>query len=43
LASRLDEIDPYVEAKSALLSRILERAGLTDEERASIERANRAT
>lgn len=41
LASRLDDTDAYVEAKSELLSRILKEAGLDDDERASIRRANR--
>jgi GrpB-like predicted nucleotidyltransferase (UPF0157 family) len=41
IAAQVDEIDEYVEAKSAFLSVVLERAGLTPEERQLIEDANR--
>jgi GrpB-like predicted nucleotidyltransferase (UPF0157 family) len=41
LAGQVDDIDEYVEAKSAVLQRILERAGITDDERAQIEEINR--
>jgi GrpB-like predicted nucleotidyltransferase (UPF0157 family) len=43
IATREDDIDRYVEAKSTLLSAILERAGLTTEERQLIHDANRAS
>jgi GrpB-like predicted nucleotidyltransferase (UPF0157 family) len=42
IAARVDDIDTYVEAKSTFLSTVLERAGLTTEERRIIEDANRA-
>jgi GrpB-like predicted nucleotidyltransferase (UPF0157 family) len=41
LARQVDDIDEYVEAKSAVLQRILEQAGITDDERAQIEEINR--
>jgi GrpB-like predicted nucleotidyltransferase (UPF0157 family) len=41
LAGELDDIDEYVEQKSGVLQRILERAGLTEEERATIAGINR--
>lgn len=41
IAARVSNIDRYVEEKSALLSSILERAGLTAEERRLIEDSNR--
>jgi GrpB-like predicted nucleotidyltransferase (UPF0157 family) len=43
IAAHVDDIDTYIEAKSALLSTVLERAGLTPEERRLIEVANRAS
>ena len=43
IAAREGDIDRYVEAKSTLLSAILERAGLTAEERQLIHDANRAS
>ncbi len=43
LAQKVDNGSQYVEAKSSLLSLILARAGLSDEERKLIEEANRAT
>jgi GrpB-like predicted nucleotidyltransferase (UPF0157 family) len=43
IAARVDDIDTYVEAKSAFLSTVLERAGLTSDERRMIEEANRMT
>ena len=43
LAEEFDDIDAYVAGKSALLSVILERAGLDAEERALITRANALT
>jgi GrpB-like predicted nucleotidyltransferase (UPF0157 family) len=39
IASRVDDIDTYVEAKSTFLSTVLERAGLTSDERRIIEEA----
>ena len=42
IAARVDDIDQYVEAKSTFLSTVLERAGLTAEERELIADANRA-
>jgi GrpB-like predicted nucleotidyltransferase (UPF0157 family) len=42
LASSSADMGAYVEGKSTLLRRILERAGLTDDELSVIERANRA-
>jgi len=42
IADEADDIDEYVAAKSALLSTVLERAGLTSEERRIIEEANRS-
>jgi GrpB-like predicted nucleotidyltransferase (UPF0157 family) len=41
LARDVDDIDEYVEGKSAVLQRILERGGLTDDERATIGEINR--
>jgi GrpB-like predicted nucleotidyltransferase (UPF0157 family) len=41
LARELDDIDEYVEKKSGILQRILERAGLTEEERTTIADINR--
>jgi GrpB-like predicted nucleotidyltransferase (UPF0157 family) len=41
LAVQVDDIDEYVEAKSNFLSRVLERAGLSSEERRLIEEVNR--
>jgi GrpB-like predicted nucleotidyltransferase (UPF0157 family) len=38
LARRVRDMDAYVQGKTAVLSRVLERAGLTDQERASIAR-----
>ncbi len=43
IVSRVDDIDTYVEAKSTFLSTVLERAGLTSDERRIIENANRTT
>jgi GrpB-like predicted nucleotidyltransferase (UPF0157 family) len=43
LARSTDDISTYIEAKSALLGRILERAGLTDDERLAIEVTNRSS
>jgi GrpB-like predicted nucleotidyltransferase (UPF0157 family) len=43
IASQVDDIDEYVEAKSTFLSTVLERAGLTLEERQLIVDANRAS
>ena len=43
IAAQVDDIDTYIEAKSALLSTVLDRAGLTPEERRLIEDANRAS
>jgi GrpB-like predicted nucleotidyltransferase (UPF0157 family) len=42
LAQATDDISAYIEAKSELLGRVLERAGLTNDERAAIEAANRS-
>lgn len=42
LAASVDDIDAYVEGKSAILSRVLERAGLGDGERGIVEEINRA-
>ena len=42
IAAQVDDIDEYVEAKTTFLSTVLERAGLTPEERRLIEQANRA-
>ncbi len=42
LAETSDDIESYVEGKSALLSVILERAGLDATDRATVEQANRA-
>lgn len=41
LASELDDIDRYVDGKTALIAEILEAAGLTAHERAAIAAANR--
>ncbi len=41
LAATVDDLDTYGKGKSELLSRILAAAGLSDEERADIELANR--
>jgi GrpB-like predicted nucleotidyltransferase (UPF0157 family) len=41
LAAELDDIDLYVEAKSAMVQRILEQAGMSAADRAVIERQNR--
>ncbi len=43
LALRMDNLDHYVEAKTGLLSVILARAGLNDDERRQIEDANRSS
>ena len=43
IAAQVDDIDTYIEAKSALLSTVLDRAGLTPEERRLIDDANRAS
>lgn len=43
IAAQVDEVDRYVEAKSTVLSTILERAGLSAEERRLIHDANRAS
>lgn len=42
LATQVDDIDQYVEAKSAFLSGVLARAGLTQQELDVIAVANRA-
>jgi GrpB-like predicted nucleotidyltransferase (UPF0157 family) len=41
LAREVDDIDEYVEKKSGIVQRILERAGFTEEERATIAAINR--
>ncbi|HSJ83898.1 MAG TPA: GrpB family protein [Acidimicrobiia bacterium] len=43
LAKDLDEINAYVEAKSAVLTRILEQAGFDEDERTAIQAMNRFT
>ncbi|MEQ1698916.1 MAG: GrpB family protein [Ilumatobacteraceae bacterium] len=43
LAAQTDDIEQYIEGKSALLTEILSRAGLTDAELLAIEAANRAS
>jgi GrpB-like predicted nucleotidyltransferase (UPF0157 family) len=42
ISEMTDDMATYVQAKSALLNRILERARLNDHERAEIERTNRS-
>ena len=42
IASTVEDIDNYVEAKSEFLSSVLQRAGLTVEERQQIKHENRA-
>jgi GrpB-like predicted nucleotidyltransferase (UPF0157 family) len=41
LARDVADIDEYIEGKSPVLQRILERAGFTDDERAQIDEVNR--
>lgn len=43
IVARVDDIDTYVEAKSAFLGSVLEQAGLNAEERLLIQEANRAS
>ncbi len=43
IVAQVDDIDTYIEAKSALLSTVLDRAGLTPEERRLIDDADRAS
>ena len=43
LATQTDDIEQYIEGKSALLAEILATAGLTRDELLIIEAANRAT
>ncbi len=42
IAARVPDIDRYVEEKSAFLSTVLERAGISPDERRLIEEANQA-
>jgi GrpB-like predicted nucleotidyltransferase (UPF0157 family) len=42
LAATLDDVDTYVLRKSAVVQRILERAGIGDGDRAEIERLNQS-
>jgi GrpB-like predicted nucleotidyltransferase (UPF0157 family) len=42
LAATVDDIEEYVEGKSAVLQRILERVGIDEAERAAVEASNRA-
>jgi len=42
IAARVDTIDDYVEQKSTFLSSLLDRAGLSPDERTQIESANKA-
>lgn len=42
LAAQTDDIEQYIEGKSALLTEILAKAGLTEDELGAIEAANRA-